>query len=71
MNEAWEKLTPRHQECIRVLVERGGSTKEAARELGVSRFTVRRWRSDIYQRLGASGLVDALNILGMVRKPPR
>lgn len=68
--EAWARLTPREREVVRALVDRGGSTKEAAHELGLARHTVRNFRRDINERLGTSGLIEALTVLGLVRRPP-
>jgi DNA-binding CsgD family transcriptional regulator len=59
-----EKLTPRERLTLSQIV-RGASSKEAARELGISPRTVDFHRANILQKLGAKNTVDLVRrVLG-------
>lgn len=64
-----ELLTARELQVIRLLVAYSGSSKEVARELGVSRFTIRHHRTNAYHKLGVSSFTEALQVLGYLRVP--
>ncbi len=54
-------LTPREQKVMEVLA-RGLGSKYAARELRISYETVRTHKRNIYRKLGARTLCNALNL---------
>ncbi len=54
-------LTPREQEVMQALA-RGLGSKYAARELGISYETIRTHQRNIYRKLGARTLCNALNL---------
>jgi FixJ family two-component response regulator len=57
-----EPLTPREREVLgRIL--KGDSTKEAARQLGISHRTIEVHRSKIMEKLGAKNVADLLRIV--------
>jgi DNA-binding NarL/FixJ family response regulator len=64
-------LSPRELEVMRTVVECGGSTKEAAHRLGLTRETVRNYRSIAYQRTGTSSATEFWAAMGWLRLPPK
>ena len=54
-------LTPRLRDVLLLMCE-GKTTAEIARDLGLSRFTVRNYMQAIYERLGAQDRVQAVAI---------
>lgn len=67
--EARNKLTPAEKHLIHILAESGGSTKEAAFRIGVSRHTVRNQRAHINEKLGTSSITEVWSLLGYLRVP--
>lgn len=63
------ELTERHWAVLRALADAGGSSKIAARELGISRATVRNHRTEIYRRLEVQSLTEAYRALGWLVVP--
>jgi len=58
---AVEALTPRERDVFNLLIL-GASTKEAARELGLSPRTVDVYRAGLYQKTGSSGIADLVRL---------
>ena len=62
-------LTPRQRDVLLLICE-GKTAAEIARDLGLSRFTVRNYVQRIYERLGAQDRVQAVSIAlraGLIR----
>jgi DNA-binding NarL/FixJ family response regulator len=53
------KLTPRMRDVL-LLVCEGKTQREIARDLGLSRFTVKNYMERIFERLGAQDRVQAV-----------
>ena len=60
-------LTDREREVMRVVALSGGSSKEAARTLGLSVQTVHNVRSIAYARLGAGTLTEFYAAMGWLQ----
>ena len=54
-------LTPRLRDVLLLMCE-GKTTAEIARDLGLSRYTVRNYVQRIFERLGAQDRVQAVSI---------
>lgn len=54
-------LTPRLRDVLLLMCE-GKTTKEIARDLNLSRFTVKNYIERIFERLGAQDRVQAVGI---------
>lgn len=54
-------LTPRLRDVLLLMCE-GKTTKEIARDLNLSRFTVKNYVERIFERLGAQDRVQAVGI---------
>lgn len=63
-------VTPRQMEILRSRAW-GLPNKAIAYQLGLNEHTVKVHTTAAYQRLGVSGLVDALRALGWLRVPAR
>ena len=55
------QLTPRMRDVLLLICE-GKTTAEIARDLGLSRFTVKNYIERIFERLGAQDRVQAVGI---------
>ena len=64
-------LTDRELEVARVVVECGGSTKDAAQRLGVSRNGIRNHRSSCIRKAGVETSAEFWIAMGWMRIPPR
>jgi DNA-binding NarL/FixJ family response regulator len=53
-------LTPRLRDVL-ILIAEGKTTAEIARDLGLSRFTVKNYIERIFERLGAQDRVQAVS----------
>jgi DNA-binding NarL/FixJ family response regulator len=56
----YEALTPRQKEVLDVLVDGAPTNRHIAARLAISRYTVERHLSDIYQKLGVSSRYEAI-----------
>lgn len=56
----YEELTQRQAELLDVLVEGAPTNEQIAAKLGISRHTVEKHLSDIYQRLGVTSRYEAI-----------
>lgn len=68
--EALALLTPTEILVTKTLADSGGSSKETAFKLGISRNTIRHHRSNINAKLGTSSISEVWVVLGYLRLPP-
>jgi len=64
---ATNDLTPRETEVMRTLLHVGGSTKETARRLGITRQRVRQIRSTVYSKTYVKSAYEFWAKFGWIR----
>ena len=63
MSDPADRLSPRQRECLRLVWERQATSKEIARELGISKTTVDGYIREAVELLGATDRRDAAHIV--------
>ena len=62
---------PRGLEAMKVTLECNGSSKQVAYKMGISRNTLRNYRTLAYQIANVSGAVEFWSVMGWIRLLPK
>lgn len=67
--DLWSRLSARERQVVRSFVEHAGRGKEVAHELGIAHATVRNHSVNISRKLETQGMVESMQVLGLISTP--